>query len=33
MSVEDITAVELSEREWFADRLPLPDGLELGGES
>jgi uncharacterized protein (TIGR00369 family) len=33
MSVEDITAVEFSEREWFADRLPLPDGLELGGES
>ena len=32
LPIEDIAAVEFSESEWFADRLPLPAQIELGGD-
>ncbi len=31
MPIENIAAVEFSEREWFADELPVPPQIELGG--
>lgn len=31
MPIEDIAAVEFSETEWFADDLPLPAEIDLGG--
>ena len=31
LPIEDIAAVEFSEREWFADDLPLPPEVDLGG--
>ena len=33
MPIEDIAAVEFSDREWFADERPLPDGIVLGSET
>ncbi len=33
MAIGDISTVEFSEDEWFADRLPLPEAIDLGGES
>ena len=33
MPIEQIAVVEFSDREWFADELPLPGRIVLGGES
>jgi uncharacterized protein (TIGR00369 family) len=33
LPIEDIAAVEFSESEWFADELPLPAEIDLGGEA
>jgi uncharacterized protein (TIGR00369 family) len=32
MPLEGITPAEFSETEWFADKLPLPAGIDLGGD-
>ncbi len=32
MPIEKIAAVEFSEREWFADRLPIPSTFEVCGD-
>lgn len=32
LPIEEIAAVEFSESEWFADRLPLPAEIDFGGD-
>ena len=31
MPIEQIATVEFNDSEWFADELPLPDRIDLGG--